>query len=64
MGSEDFSEVMLRVPGSFFNLSLGSKADGYLYGAHNPKIRFDESGFHLGSAIYANIAIRWLENNR
>ena len=63
MGSEDFSEVMLRVPGSFFNLCLGSKEEGYLFGAHNPKIRFDESGFHIGSAIYANIAIRWLENN-
>lgn len=30
MGSEDFSEVMLRVPGAFFNLSTGSREEGYL----------------------------------
>lgn len=64
MGSEDFSEVMLRVPGAFFNISLGARADGYLYGAHNPQIRFDESGLPVGSAVYAYTAMRWLEENR
>ena len=64
MGSEDFSEVMLRVPGSFFYVNLGSIADGYLFGGHNPKVRFDESGLPVGSAVYANNAICWLEHNR
>ena len=64
MGSEDFSEVMLRVPGTFFNLSLGSKAAGYTFGAHNPKVRHDEAGLPVGSAVYANIAIEWLAHNR
>lgn len=48
MGSEDFSEVMLRVPGAFFNLSTGSREEGYLFGAHNPQVRHNEAALPTG----------------
>ena len=64
MGSEDFSEVLLNVPGTYINLSFGSKEEGYLYGAHHPKIRLNEDALPVGSAIYAQAALRWLEENR
>ena len=63
MGSEDFSEVMLRVPGAFFNLSTGSREEGYLFGAHNPQVRHNEAALPTGSAVYAYTAMRWLEEN-
>ena len=63
MGSEDFSEVLLNVPGSYLNLSFGSKEEGYLFGGHHPKIRHNEDALPIGSAIYAQVAIEWLQHN-
>ena len=63
MGSEDFSEVLLNVPGSYLNLSFGSKEEGYLFAGHHPKIRHNEDALPIGSAIYAQVAIEWLQHN-
>ncbi len=63
MGSEDFSEVLLQVPGTYLNLSFGSKEEGYLYGGHHPKIRHNEEALPIGSAIHAQVAIQWLAQN-
>ena len=54
---------MLRVPGAFFNLSTGSREEGYLFGAHNPQVRHNEAALPTGSAVYAYTAMRWLEEN-
>lgn len=63
MGSEDFSEVLLHVPGTYLNLSFGSKDEGYLFGGHHPKIRHNEDALPIGSAIYAQVAMEWLQHN-
>lgn len=63
MGSEDFSEVLLQVPGTYLNVSFGSKEEGYLYGAHHPKVRHNEEALPVGSAVYAQVAIEWLKNH-
>ena len=63
MGSEDFSEVLLHVPGTYLNVSFGSKEEGYLYGAHHPKVRHNEEALPVGSAVYAQVAIEWLKNH-
>lgn len=60
-GSEDFSHVSLQVPSVMLFLGAGSSADGYDAGLHNPKVRFDESVLWRGSAAFAYIAMRWLE---
>lgn len=59
-GSEDFSWVSLRVPAVTMFLGAGSLEDGYEYGLHNPKTRFDDSVLWRGSASFAHAALRWL----
>jgi len=62
MGSEDFSLISERVPGMLIYLSAGSKENGYTYPIHHPKVMFDECVLPVGAAIYANSALRWLED--
>ena len=64
MGSEDFSEVISRVPGVFMRLSLGSCEEGYCFGGHHPKVRFNDEGLYLGSACFTHCALRWLEEHK
>lgn len=64
MGSEDFSEVLQKVPGVFFRISLGDKQEGYPYISHHPKVIFNEDGMPNGTAVYAHCAVRWLENHQ
>lgn len=64
MGSEDFSVYANKVPSTYFGLGAGSKDEGYLYYGHNPKVKFNEKSFYLGSAIFTNCAINWLKNNK
>ena len=63
MASEDFSEVLNRVPGAFFRLGMGSRSEGYLYDGHNPRVVFNEEAMPIGAAAYAYGAIRWLEDH-
>lgn len=59
-GSEDFAFVSHRVPTVSLFLVAGSTADGYLFGQHHPKVRFDDSILFRGSAAYTQTALRWL----
>jgi hippurate hydrolase len=60
MGSEDFAFVSEKTPSVMVALAAGEPKDGYVYGQHHPKIRFDESVLPLGAACYAGCAISWL----
>jgi amidohydrolase len=60
MASEDFAEVMLKRPGVFLRLSVGSTDEGYTCKAHNPKVLFNEEAMPTGAAAYAWCASRWL----
>jgi amidohydrolase len=62
MASEDFSEVLNRVPGAFFRLGMGSKGEGYVHDGHNPRVVFNEDALPIGAAVYAYGAVRWLED--
>jgi len=62
-GSEDFSLVANLVPGFAAGLAAGAKEDGYTYGGHNPKVRYDENAMPAGAALYATMAMKWLEKN-
>lgn len=59
-GSEDFAFVSHNVPTVSMILIAGSSDDGYIYGQHHPKVRFDDSVLYHGSAAYAYSALRWL----
>ncbi|MEG2916588.1 MAG: M20 family metallopeptidase [Clostridium sp.] len=63
MGSEDFSEFLLEVPGVFLWIGMGSVDEGYSFGMHNPKAIFNEAGLIYGTALFSHCAVRWLENN-
>lgn len=61
-GSEDFGYVTELIPSIMVGLTTGSTTDGYIYPHHHPKTQFDESPLYIGSATYANMAMKWLEN--
>jgi hippurate hydrolase len=60
-GSEDFAFVSHKVPTVSLFLSAGNSEEGYPYSQHHPKVTFDDSVLHRGSAAYAYMALRWLE---
>lgn len=58
-GTEDFAAVSVKVPSIFVNLGMGNQEEGYLYGAHNPKVRFNEEALKVGAAVYARVGYDW-----
>ena len=60
-GSEDFAFVSHHVPTVSMFITAGNSEEGYIYGQHNPKVRFDDSMLYYGAAAYAYIALRWLQ---
>ena len=63
-GSEDFAFVSHEVPTVSMFLSAGNAKEGYLYGQHHPKVRFDDSVLYEGSAAYTYMALRWLADHK
>jgi len=63
-GSEDFAYISQLVPAVATGLVAGCEKDGYIYGGHHPKVRYDERALQSGAAMYASMAVKWLENNK
>lgn len=63
-GSEDFSFVSHKVPTVSLYLAAGNSAEGYTYGQHNPKVRFDDSVLYVGVAAHVQMALKWLEEHK
>ena len=62
MGSEDFSYVLQQVPGAM--AFLGSRplgASGPVAPNHSNRMVLDEDAMATGIAMYAGVALRWLE---
>jgi amidohydrolase len=62
--SDDFAFVTERVPGLTVSIGAGSPGEGYLFPVHHPRVRFNEQALPIGAAVYANMAIEWLRNNK
>ena len=60
-GSEDFAFVSHKVPTVGLYIAAGNSKEGYQYGQHNSKVRFDDTILNKGSAAYAYMALRWLQ---
>ncbi len=60
-GSEDFAYISHEVPSVMIALAAGEEKKGYKYPLHHPKVRFDEDALSRGSALYAYIAMEWLQ---
>lgn len=63
-GSEDFAFVSHEVPTVSMFLSAGNAKEGYVYGQHHPKVKFDDSILYEGSAAYSWFALRWLSEHK
>lgn len=63
-GSEDFCFVSGAVPSVIIALGAGSISEGYEYGMHNPRVRFDDRALAVGTATHANVAMNWLKAHR
>ena len=60
-GSEDFAYISHEIPTIMLAMAAGNPKDGYIYPLHHPKVTFDEETLPFGAAIYAYVAMRWLE---
>lgn len=63
-GSEDFAYVAEKVPTVFFTLGANPGNREPVYGQHHPKVYFDESVLHIGSAAYVKGALSWFESQK
>lgn len=64
VGSEDFAYVSHEIPTIMLALAAGHFDKGFSFPIHHPKVRFDEDALPVGAAIYAHVALRWLEEHR
>ncbi len=62
--SEDFAVIAEKVPSAFIYLSAGYLDERGSYGAHNPKVQFNEEVCPIGSACLAYCAKQWLKNHK
>ncbi|MCI8637584.1 MAG: amidohydrolase [Coprococcus sp.] len=62
MGSEDFSYYSEQVPSAFMCIGAGVEDRSKWQPQHNPKILFNEGELPYGAAIYAQVAMDYLEN--
>ena len=53
-----------QVPTVSMFLAAGNAKEGYTYGQHHPKVRFDDSVLYKGSAAYVYLALRWLADHQ
>ena len=63
-GSEDFAYVSHEIPTIMLAMAAGTPKDGYVYPLHHPKVKFDEKVLPFGAAIFAYVAMRWLEEHK
>ncbi len=62
--SEDFAVVAEKVPSTFMYLSAGYLDERGTYGAHNPKVQFNEGVCPMGAACLAHCAVQWLKHHK
>jgi amidohydrolase len=62
-GSEDFTEVAMRVPSVMLYLGAGSIKEGHLNSMHNPGMIVNEDVLHIGTALYVHCAEQYLKNH-
>ena len=63
MGGEDFAYYAEKVSGIFFRLGTFNEKKDCIYPNHHPKFDVDEDALPYGSAILAQFALDYIENN-
>lgn len=62
--SEDFALIAKTVPSTYMYLSAGFLDERGKYGAHHPKVRFNEEVCPIGASFLAHCATQWLKNHK
>ena len=63
-GSEDFSEYLVKVPGTFAVLGTASEEKDTCYSNHHPQFNIDEDMLQRGAALYAQVAADYLNEDK
>jgi amidohydrolase len=61
-GAEDFAFYLREVPGLFLFLGGGNKKKGLCFVQHHPSFDIDEDALEIGAALYARLALDFLDN--
>lgn len=61
MGSEDFAVYLEHAPGAIVMIGAGVPDQSKWVGQHNPNILFNEDVLPFEAALYAQVAVNWLE---
>ncbi|MDA8264003.1 MAG: M20 family metallopeptidase [Actinomycetota bacterium] len=59
MATEDFGFILERIPGAMAFLGVGG-AGASAEPLHSPRLQIDEEAFHIGAALHAAVALRFL----
>ena len=60
MGSEDYGEFMVKVPGCFFFVGSNNKEKELDFPHHHPRFDIDERALTIGAALMASTAARYV----
>ena len=63
MGSEDFGSISQACTANYMMIGAAAGPLNECYGQHNPHVRFDENALPMSSALYASVAMNWLDDN-
>ena len=61
MGSEDFSQISSRIPSCYMSIGI-PRAPGCQAPLHSEHIVFDEKNLYLGAAVFASLALDYLND--
>lgn len=62
-GGEDMAEYMNRVPGVLAFVGAGNPEKGAAYPHHHGKFNIDEDSLEIGTSVYVQYALDFLDNN-
>ncbi|KAI3868435.1 hypothetical protein MKX03_037003 [Papaver bracteatum] len=63
MGAEDFSFYSQVIPAAFFFIGVMNEQLGSIHSGHSPYFMIDEEALHVGAAMHAEIAERYLSEH-
>lgn len=63
MAGEDISYFFQKIPGTYLHLGSILSDVKQSFALHNPMFKLNEEVLYRGTAVLANSAIKWLENN-
>ncbi|WP_293444167.1 M20 family metallopeptidase [Persephonella sp.] len=63
MGGEDFSEYLMKVPGTFIRLGIRNEEKGITAPLHSPVFDIDEDVLPVGASVLSYLAYKWVEEH-